>query len=145
MMPEFAATACGGTFAGAAVYISLVQHPAASELGTAAAVQFFRPMYARATPMQAALALVGSLAALWAWWIGRGWLWLLGAFLLGFVIPFTLIAIMPTNNRLKDQTLDVSSVEASDLLARWSSLHAIRSVTGVASFLVFVVALLLRP
>jgi Domain of unknown function (DUF1772) len=141
MVPEFTATACAGIFAGAAVYINVVQHPAASQLGTATAVQFFRPMYARAAPMQATLALVGSLAALWAWWVGRGWLWLLGAVLLGFVIPFTLIAIMPTNNRLEDPALDVSSAEASALLARWSSLHAVRSATSVASFLVFVVAL----
>jgi hypothetical protein len=142
MLPEFIATACAGIFAGAAVYINIAQHPAALALGTATAVKFFRPMYARAAPMQAALAVVGSLAALWAWWTGSGWLWLLGAVLLGFVVPFTLIAVMPTNNRLKDPALDVSSAEASDLLARWSSLHAVRTVTSSVSFLVFVVALL---
>ena len=142
MLPEFIATACAGIFAGAAVYINIAQHRAALALGTATAVKFFRPMYARAAPMQAALAVVGSLAALWAWWTGSGWLWLLGAVLLGFVVPFTLIAVMPTNNRLKDPALDVSSAEASDLLARWSSLHAVRTVTSSVSFLVFVVALL---
>lgn len=142
MVPEFAATSCAGIFAGAAVYINVVQQPAASELGTATAVLFYRLMYARAAPIQGVLALVGSLAALWAWWIGSGWLWLVGAVLFGFVIPFTLLAIMPTNNRLKDPTLDISSAEASELLARWSSLHAVRSVTSLVSFLVFIVAIL---
>jgi uncharacterized membrane protein len=142
MIPEFTATACAGIFAGAAVYINLVQHPAAAELGTPAAVRFFRPMYERAAPIQASLALLGSLAALWAWgWNGSGWLWLIGAILLTFVIPFTLIVIMPTNDRLKDPALDPSSREAGDLLARWSHLHAVRSVASVASFLVFVAAL----
>jgi len=141
MISEFIATACAGLFAGAAVYITLVQHPAASELGTSTAVQFFRPMYARAAPMQGALAAVASFAALWAWWSGRGWLWLLGAVFLSFVIPFTLLTIMPTNKRLKDPTLDISSPEASSLLARWSSLHAVRSAAGIISFLIFIAAL----
>jgi len=142
MMPELTATACAGIFAGAAVYINLVQQPAAAELGTAWAVQFFRAMYARAAPIQVALAAVGTLAALWAWWSGSGWLWMVGAILLGAVMPFTLLAIIPTNNRLKDPRLDASSTEASDLLARWSMLHAVRSAASTVSFLIFVAALL---
>jgi len=141
MIAEFVATACAGIFAGAAVYINLVQHPAASSLGTATAVLFFRPMYARATPMQVALVAVGSFAALWAWGSGRGWPWLLGAVILGAAIPFTLIAIIPTNTRLKDPTLDIASAEASHLLARWSSLHAVRSLAGSIAFVIFLVAL----
>ncbi len=142
MITEFIATACAGIFAGAAVYINLVQHPAAAELGTANAVRFFRQMYQRAAPIQASLALLGALAATWAWWNGSGWLWLVGASLLAFVIPFTLIVIAPTNNRLKDSSLDPASSKAKDLLARWSNLHAVRSIASLASFLVFVVALI---
>jgi hypothetical protein len=142
LIVEFTATTCAGLFAGAAVYISLVQQPAASDLGTATAVQFFRSMYARAAPVQAILAAVGSIAGLLAWWSGSDWLWLPGAVLLGFVIPFTLIVITPTNNRLKDPALNLSSAEASNLLARWSALHAGRSIAGIASFLFFVAALL---
>ncbi len=112
MMQELAAIACAGIFAGAAVYITLVQQPAVSELGTAAAVQFFRRMYGRAAPMQAGLAAVGSSAAVWAWWSGNGRLRLFGGVLLGFVIPFTLLVIKPTNDRLLDPALDASSVEA---------------------------------
>jgi hypothetical protein len=141
VIPEFTATACAGVFAGAAVYINLAQYPAALELGISAAVQFFRPMYARAAPMQVSLALLGSGAGLWAWWNGNGWPWLLGSLLLGFVIPFTLVAIAPATNRLKDPHLDASSAEAADLLARWSRLHAVRSIVSTMAFLVFVAAL----
>ena len=141
MITEITAIACAGLFAGAANYITLVQHPAAAALGTSAAVQFFRAMYARAAPIQVSLAMIGSLAGLWAWWNGRGFLWLLGAALLAFVLPFTVIAIMPTNNRLEDPALDASSVEAADLLARWSRLHAVRSVTSTIAFLILVLAL----
>jgi hypothetical protein len=62
-LPELTATVCSGIFAGAATYITLVQHPAARSLGTRFAVELFRPMYARAAPMQASLALLGSAAA----------------------------------------------------------------------------------
>ncbi|MGQ0698317.1 MAG: DUF1772 domain-containing protein [Panacagrimonas sp.] len=141
MIPEFIALICSGVFTGAALYVSLVQHPAATKLGTSAAVDFFCPMYARAAPFQASLALLGSLAALWAWWSASGWLWLLGAVVLAFVIPFTLIVIKPTNDRLMDPSLDSSSDEASNLLVRWSRLHAVRRVASFLSFSVFVVAL----
>ena len=141
MIAEATAIACAGVFAGAAVYTNLVQHPAAAQLGTPTAVQFFRAMYARAAPMQISLALVGTFAGLWAWWSGRGFLWLLGAAILASVVPFTLVAIVPTNNRLEDPALDASSAEAADLLALWSRLHAVRSVASAVSFLMFVVAL----
>jgi Domain of unknown function (DUF1772) len=141
LIAESIALVSAGLFAGAAVYINLVQHPAAMQLGTSAAVGFFGPMYARAAPMQASLALLGSLAATWAWWSASGWLWLLGAFLLALVIPFTLVVIKPTNDRLMDSALDSSSDEAKKLLGRWSRLHAVRSVSAILSFLVLVVAL----
>ena len=145
MIPEFTATACAGVFAGAAVYINVAQQPAVSQLGTPTAVRFFGPMYARAAPMQASLAVAGSAAGLWAWWNGSGWLWLLGGVLLGFVIPFTLVVIAPTNDRLTDPVLDPSSAEATDLLARWARLHAVRSMASTMAFLVFVAALVARP
>ena len=46
------ATFCCGVFFGAALYISLVQHPAAVETGTDFAGRFFRPMYRRAAILQ---------------------------------------------------------------------------------------------
>ncbi|MGD9764521.1 MAG: anthrone oxygenase family protein [Candidatus Binatia bacterium] len=75
-------------------------------------------MYRRAAPFQAALAVTGSVAGLVAWATGSGWLWLIGALLLGSVIPFTFRASTPTNHRLMDPRLDVSAVQASELLAR---------------------------
>jgi hypothetical protein len=48
--------------------------------------------------MQASLAAVGTLAAIAAWLLGAPSLWLIGGLLLGAVIPFTLIVILPTNN-----------------------------------------------
>jgi hypothetical protein len=58
------ATLCCGVFFGAALYISLVQHPAALETGNEFAAHFFPPMYGRAAAMQASLAVVGCAAAI---------------------------------------------------------------------------------
>lgn len=84
------ATLCCGVFFGAAIYISLVQHPAALEAGTDFAARFFPPMYGRAAVLQASLALVGFAVAIVAWLKGAGRLWLAAGALLGCVVPFTL-------------------------------------------------------
>ena len=63
-MFEFLALLCAGVFFGAAVYVSIVQHPAALRVGGALAARFFPPMYQRAAPMQASLAILGSVSGL---------------------------------------------------------------------------------
>jgi uncharacterized membrane protein len=131
---ELLATICAGLFAGAAVYITLVEHPARLECGTELAATEFVPSYRRATLMQASLAAVGLAAALVAWAQGRGLFPLLGGVLLGAVIPFTLVVILPTNTRLLDPGLDRRSPEAAALLRRWGRLHAVRTVLGALAF-----------
>jgi uncharacterized membrane protein len=131
---EALATVCAGLFAGAAIYITFVEHPARLECGTELAVTEFGPSYRRATLMQASLAAVGLGTALVAWGQARGILVLIGGLLLGGVTPFTLLVILPTNNRLLDPGLDRSSAEAAALLARWGQLHAVRSALGTLAF-----------
>ena len=97
---EFIAVLACGLFAGAALYVSLVEHPARMECGVELAVTEFRPSYRRATVMQASMAGVGLLSSIAAWFAGAGFLWVVGGVLLGSVIPFTLIVILPTNNQL---------------------------------------------
>jgi uncharacterized membrane protein len=134
MLFELIATLCAGLFAGAAIYITFVEHPARLECGTELAVTEFGPSYRRGTLMQASLAAVGLVAALVAWIQGRGLLVLVGGLLLGAVIPFTLVIIFPTNKRLLDPGLDRRSAEAAELLDRWGRLHAIRSVLSAVAF-----------
>jgi hypothetical protein len=134
MLFALIATLCAGLFAGAAIYITLVEHPARLECGTELAVTEFGPSYRRATLMQASLAALGLTAALVAWIQGRGILVLAGGLLLGAVIPFTLLIILPTNKRLLDHGLDRRSTEAAALLDRWGRLHAVRSVLSGLAF-----------
>ena len=142
---EFVATICTGPFAGAALYITLVEHPARVDCGTALAVTEFGPSYRRAAVIQALLAAVAFLAALGAWASSSNSAWLLGGILIVAVIPFTLIIILPTNKKLLDPSLDRSSETARQLLTGWGRLHAVRTVLSLTAFLVFVLAMLVGP
>jgi hypothetical protein len=137
---EIIATIAAGIFAGAAAYVNLVEQPARLSCGTQLAIMQWRPSYKRGTLMQAPLALIGSLSALISWWLSREQAWLIGGLLLFAVIPFTLIAILPTNRKLQDKNLDVSSAEAERLLQRWGRLHAVRSILGALAFVIFLLA-----
>jgi Domain of unknown function (DUF1772) len=128
------ATLCCGAFFGAALYISLVQHPAMLETGNDFAMRFFPPMYGRAAIVQASLAVIGCAAAVVAWLSGAGRWWLVAAVLLGSVVPFTLVVIQPLNDILL-QDGDVSTIEVDALLVRWGYLHWARTVaSGLALF-----------
>jgi hypothetical protein len=144
VIPELVATLASGTFFGAALYINLVEQPARASCGVALAVMEWRPSYKRGTLMQAPLAVIGSAAALMAWWLQRNAAWLIGGLLFLLVVPFTLIVILPTNKRLESQELDIHSGEAARLLRRWGRLHAIRTLLSGTAFLVFLYILIAR-
>lgn len=141
MIFELVATFCSALFAGAAIYINLVEHPARLECGTAAAVQEWRPSYRRATVMQASLAIVGLLGAVGAWIQGQGTAVLIAGMVLGSVVPFTLLIIFPTNKALEDPALDVGSERAARLLSKWNRLHALRSVAALIALILFLLNL----
>jgi uncharacterized membrane protein len=138
---EFAALFSTALFAGAALYINLVEHPARMECGTTLAATEFGPSYRRATRLQASLAIVACLSALSSWWLTRNLSWLAGALLIGAVVPFTLIVILPTNKKLLDPLLDRGSETARQLLVLWARLHAVRTVCSLMALLIFLVAL----
>ena len=83
-------------FAGAAIYVAAVEHPARRSLSPGAALTQWKPAYQRGANMQASLALIGFVLGLVAWWQTGGWLWALGAVVLVANWPYTLFVIMPT-------------------------------------------------
>ena len=144
MLLALLATLCAGLFAGAAIYITAVEHPARLACGPTIAVKMFAPSYHRGTVMQASLAVAGCGAGVAAWvQSANGWL-LLGALLLGSVVPFTLLVIFPTNKRLLDPALPVETPEARALLTRWGQLHAVRSLASAVAFVIFLLSLAVR-
>ena len=125
-------------FAGAALYINLVEHPARMTLDTKTAAMEWAPSYARATLMQAPLALASLVSGVLSWLLGAGIGWAVAAILIGAVVPFTLIIIMPTNRDLLAPGRDLASLETRALLMRWARLHAVRTVLALASTSLYV-------
>jgi hypothetical protein len=114
------------------VYINIAEHPARMERDTRVALEVWMASYARATWLQAPLAILAFLAGCLAWWLGGGASWLLGGILIGAVVPFTLLVIMPTNKALFAQGR-VATSTTRVLLERWGHLHAVRSVLSLGA------------
>ena len=128
-------------FAGAATYITLVEHPARLSCETEVAARQWAPSYKRATVMQVSLAIVAILAGVAQWFGGGGASWLIGALLIAGVIPFTFLAIMPTNHRLLEVGRDLRSGETRQLLEAWGRLHSVRSLLSALATIVYLYAL----
>jgi hypothetical protein len=128
LVAETVALVATALFAGAAVYVTVVEHPARERCG--ARIAEFAPSYRRAAIMQGGLALVGGAAGIVRWATLGNVSWLIGGLLLAALIPYTLIAIKPTNKRLLDPTLDVDGAEAVSLLCRWGRLHSVRTLVS---------------
>lgn len=61
--------------------------------------------------------------------------------MLGSIVPFTLILILPTNKQLLEPSLDPRGASTTDLLTRWGRLHGVRSVLSGLAFALFLVRL----
>jgi hypothetical protein len=130
-----------GLFAGAAIYINAVEHPARLSCGTELGVREFAPSYHRATLMQVPLALIGCMTGSWSAWLFGDARLAVAAILLIAVVPFTLVVILPTNKRLLDSGLDPRSERAAELLTRWGRLHATRTALSCIAFALFLIRL----
>jgi uncharacterized membrane protein len=127
-------------FAGAAIYINLVEHPARLSCGTEIAARQWAPSYKRATAMQASLAIVAGAAGIIRWRETGGGLWLWGAVAILAVVPVTVVVILPTNKKLLEPARDLASDETRRLLVNWGRLHAIRSMLSLIAGILFILA-----
>ena len=135
---KFLAVLTASVFAGAALYINIVEHPARMSLDTRSAAMEWAPSYARATWMQAPLAILSLLTGLGSWLMGGGIGWAVGALLVGAVVPFTFLGIMPTNKALLAAGRDLASEDTRALVMRWARLHAVRTVLSLAATVLYV-------
>jgi hypothetical protein len=138
LLLKFVATFAAALFSGAALYINVVEQPARLTLDTRSAVAQWATSYRRATWLQAPLALLSLLAGLGAWLMGAGRGWALAALLIGAVIPFTYIGIMPTNKALLSPEGGLDTAGTRTLLGRWAKLHAVRTLLSLAAALSYV-------
>lgn len=136
MFAEILAFIFTGLFAGAALYVSLVEHPARMSLSLGAALAEFRPSYRRAAVMQVILAIGGAVAAVGAYFLGRGISTLVAGIVLATVVPFTLIVVMPVNRQLLDETRTAQTLDTDVLLKKWGRLHNVRTIASLLALVI---------
>jgi len=130
-------------FSGAALYVSVAEQPARLGLDDRSLLIEWKPAYKRGTLIQAPLAAAGFLLGLLAWWQTGHWGWVLGALVLIANLPYTLLAIYPTNNQIKATEPAQAGPASRALIERWGSLHAVRTGLGFAATLAFLWASLI--
>jgi hypothetical protein len=126
-------------FAGAALYINVAEQPARLGLDDRALLQQWKPAYKRGLTMQAPLAVLGFLFGITAtaWWQTGHLGWAFGAVLMVANWPFTMFAIMPTNDLLMRMDPSEAGQESRAMVERWGSLHAVRTALGFAATATF--------
>jgi hypothetical protein len=117
-------------FAGAAFYVNFAEQPARLTLDDRALLAEWKPAYKRGAAMQAPLALIGFVLGVVAWWQTSHPAFLLGAIAIIAPWPWTLIVIKPTNDALLATELDKAGPPTRALIARWGTIHAVRTVLG---------------
>jgi len=138
MMSGLLALTVSSVFAGAAFYINFAEQPARMRLEPGTALQQWRPSYKRGFMMQASLAIIGSVFALWAYIVSSDWRWLAGGAFLIANWPYTVFAMLPLNNRMMQVETDGSENEVTSMLSRWNRLHALRTVLGIFASVIFI-------
>jgi Domain of unknown function (DUF1772) len=124
-------------FAGAAFYVGFAEQPARLRLDDRNALKQWKPSYDAGYLMQATLAALSAALGFLAAWLYGDWRWIVGAVLILANWPYTLIVILPTNNRLKAIAEDDAGPASRAMLVSWGRLHAVRTVLGLLATLAY--------
>lgn len=128
-------------FTGAACYINFAEQPARLLLEDRAPLAEWKPAYQRGYAMQAPLAIVGFILGALASWQTGSLAFLIGGLLMLANWPWTLLAIMPTNNTLMATDVAEAGDQTRALIVKWNKLHCVRTVLGGLAVLAFLIAL----
>jgi len=135
---------------GAELTIGVFVHPVLSKLQDTAHAEAAKPLarlLGKVMPFWYAAALLLVVLSLltrdvgtWSWWAC-----LSSAALLAVTVPFSLICLVPINNRVAALDLDALPGDWKDDRRRWDRYHSIRIVILVLASLTILAAALWRP
>ncbi|KDO31564.1 hypothetical protein SPRG_03493 [Saprolegnia parasitica CBS 223.65] len=136
-MLKLVAVGATAMYAGASVYISLVQHPSILLMRDyRVQAVFFADMYDAAGRFMAPLSVIGSGAALAVWLTNRSELiWLAGGLCMASILPYTTCYMLQLNATLRDprRTLRRGPTWLLKRLQQWGHHHAVRSFLSVTA------------
>jgi hypothetical protein len=132
--------ATAAAFTGAAFYINWAEHPARTELDDRAFLKQWKPSYEAGLRMQSSLVLATLACGAGAYYVGGDQWALAGGVVMFMNMPFTMLAIMPLNLKLKAIKEGDADKTSRSMLATWNRLHAGRTALGLASTVLFIVA-----
>lgn len=142
MLKALFALVAAALFAGAALYVSFVEHPARMRLREEGALAQWKASYARAAPIQATLALLSLALGAWTWWKTDEMWMLIGALAIGAAVLLTLAVILPVTRRLKATAVGAAGADTTRLLDRWAALHHVRTLLGLGAVAAYLIAIL---
>ena len=125
------ALALAAAFAGAAFYVNEAEQPARLSLNDAGLLAEWKLSYARATRMQAGLALLAGAFGVVAAFQTGDWRWWPGAVLILANWPYTLTVIKPVNDQLNAIAPKDAGPASRALIVKWARLHAVRTALGI--------------
>ena len=136
IVTKFVSRLSTSLFSGAAIYCSLVEHPARLQCGTKLAAIVFPPSFKKAAKIQITLAVISTVSSIVVFHLNGEREWLYAGLIMGFTLPYTGVCIAPTLKYLLDEEVDRESEKTKRELVKWGRLHAVRSALSFLSTLI---------
>jgi hypothetical protein len=129
---------CCALFAGAATYISLVEHPAIAEGGARLTGAYLLMAHPRPVIFQFSFGAVGAFTGFLAGVASKSSWWVAGALLLAAAALLHLFLVQPTLRNMRDIDPQTEPQLLRDSFARLRKVHAAISIASLVSLSVFI-------